>query len=59
MSAGIPDKYVMERIGHATDNMLKTVYQHTMKEKNMEINQTIDKVFAQMQHKMQHKGDKP
>lgn len=59
MSAGIPDKYVMERIGHSTDNMLKTVYQHTMKEKNMEINQTIDKVFAQMQHKMQHKGDKP
>lgn len=45
MSAGIPDKYVMERIGHATDNMLKSVYQHTMKEKNMEINSIIDDVF--------------
>lgn len=54
MSAGIPDKYVMERIGHSTDYMLKSVYQHTMKEKNMEINNTIDTIFKPMQHEMQH-----
>lgn len=32
-SLGIPDKYAMQRMGHKTDNMLKTVYQHTMKDK--------------------------
>lgn len=45
MSAGVPDKYVIERIGHSTDHMLKTVYQHTMKEKNKEIDATIDTLF--------------
>lgn len=30
LAQGIPDKYAMERMGHATNNMLKTVYQHTM-----------------------------
>lgn len=30
---GIPDKYQMQRMGHKTDNMLKTVYQHTMRDK--------------------------
>ncbi len=45
MAEGIPDKYVIERIGHSTDHMLKTVYQHTMKEKNKEIDGTIDKLF--------------
>lgn len=46
MSAGIPDKYVMERIGHTTDHMLKTVYQHTMKERNKEIDCKIDNIFS-------------
>lgn len=46
MSAGVPDKYVIERIGHSTDHMLKTVYQHTMKEKNKEIDLTIDTLFG-------------
>lgn len=30
LALNIPDKYAMERMGHATNNMLKTVYQHTM-----------------------------
>lgn len=30
LAMGIPDKYAMERMGHATTNMLKNVYQHTM-----------------------------
>jgi integrase len=33
LAAGVPDKYSMKRMGHATNNMLKTVYQHTIKEK--------------------------
>lgn len=45
MAEGIPDKYVIERIGHSTDHMLKTVYQHTTKEKNKEIDGTIDELF--------------
>lgn len=32
-SLGIPDKYILERMGHATDNMLKNVYEHAMKDK--------------------------
>ena len=42
MSEGIPDKYVVERIGHSTDNMLKTVYQHTLKEKQKEIDKQVN-----------------
>lgn len=32
-SLGIPDKYILERLGHATDNMLRNVYEHAMKDK--------------------------
>lgn len=32
-SLGVPDKYAMKRMGHKTDNMLKTVYQHAMTDK--------------------------
>lgn len=32
-SLGIPDKYQMKRMGHKTDNMLKNVYQHTIRDK--------------------------
>ena len=54
LSLGVPDKYAMERMGHATPNMLKTVYQHTMKEKQDEVTSTINGYLAQMQHDMQH-----
>lgn len=39
---GVPDKYAMQRMGHATDNMLKTVYQHTMKDKEETFADIID-----------------
>lgn len=39
LALGVPDKYAMDRMGHATTNMLKTVYQHIMKEKQDEISQ--------------------
>lgn len=39
---GVPDKYQMKRMGHKTDNMLKNVYQHTMKDKESFFANTID-----------------
>lgn len=47
---GAPDKYAMERIGHATNNMLKTVYQHTMAEKRNAIDDAVDAYFQQNLH---------
>ena len=42
LAAGVPDKYGMKRIGHATNSMLKNVYQHTIKEKELQYDQLID-----------------
>ena len=39
---GVPDKYQMKRMGHKTDNMLRTVYQHTIKDKEDFFAQKID-----------------
>lgn len=47
---GVPDKYAMERMGHATNNMLKTVYQHTMAEKRTEIDNAVDDYFNSKLH---------
>lgn len=47
---GVPDKYAMERMGHATNNMLKTVYQHTMAEKRTEIDNAVDDYFNSNLH---------
>jgi hypothetical protein len=32
----------MKRMGHATNNMLKTTYQHTIKEKEIQFDTLID-----------------
>lgn len=45
LSLNVPDKYAMRRMGHATNNMLKTVYQHTMDEKEKEVNEIVDAYF--------------
>ena len=45
---GIPDKYVVKRMGHTTDNMLKTVYQHTMKNKEDEFGKRIDRKMKRL-----------
>lgn len=42
LAVGVPDKYSMKRMGHATNNMLKTTYQHTIKEKEIEYDQRIE-----------------
>lgn len=45
LALGIPDKYAMEFMGHATNNMLKTVYQHTMDFKRQEASAAINSFF--------------
>lgn len=44
----VPDKYSMKRMGHATNNMLKTVYQHTIKEKELTYDEMIDGYFEKL-----------
>lgn len=39
---GIPNKYMMQRMGHKTDNMLKTVYQHTIRDQEDVFAKLID-----------------
>lgn len=46
LALGVPDKYAMERMGHATGNMLKTVYQHTMKSEQEKITEQINGYFS-------------
>lgn len=58
LSLGVPDKYAMARMGHATPNMLKNVYQHLMDDKDREVTQILNDHFERMQHVMQHgKGE--
>ncbi len=48
LASGIPDKYSMKRMGHATNNMLKTTYQHVIKEREAEYDQQIDDYFKDL-----------
>lgn len=48
LALGIPDKYAMERIGHASNAILRNVYQHTMKKKQSEFSSQIDDFFSQI-----------
>lgn len=50
LALGVPDKYAMERMGHATNNMLKTVYQHTLNEKQIEVADAVDNYFIKKLH---------
>lgn len=45
LAMGIPNKYAQQRMGHATDNMLKNVYQHIIESKKTEIDNTLDSYF--------------
>lgn len=53
LSLGVPDKYAMARMGHATSNMLKNVYQHLIDEKDREVTSAINTHFETMQLGMQ------
>lgn len=54
LALGVPDKYAMERMGHATNNMLKTVYQHTMRDKQEEVADVVDSYFSSKLHTELH-----
>ena len=41
----VPDKYAMELMGHSTNNMLKTVYQHIFEDKQNQVAQEINSFF--------------
>lgn len=42
LAIGVPDKYAMEIMGHATPAMLKSVYQHTMTDKRASVSNAIN-----------------
>lgn len=46
LKLGIPDLYAMRRMGHATPNMLKTVYQHIMDDKEREISNQLNNYWS-------------
>lgn len=48
LELNVPDKYAMERMGHATNNMLKTVYQHTMDQKAQQVADQLDDYFGKI-----------
>lgn len=48
LAVGMPNKYAQERMGHATDNMLKTTYQHTIKEEKKKYDEKIDERFKSL-----------
>lgn len=50
LAVGIPNKYAQERMGHATDNMLRTVYQHTIQEEQKKYSEEIDQRFEDLLH---------
>lgn len=54
LALGVPNKYAQERMGHATDNMLKTVYQHTMSAESTEAAQQVDAYFVNILHTILH-----
>lgn len=58
LAMGVPDKYAMERMGHASTNMLKNVYQHTMTEKSEEVAEAIDDYFVKNLHTLFHIDEK-
>lgn len=59
LALNVPNKYSQERMGHATDNMLKTVYQHTMEAQKIAVAEKMDNYFNEkLQMKLQMKYQK-
>ena len=54
-SLGVPDKYLMRRMGHKTDNMLKTTYEHAMRDKEDAFADIIDSHMSSLHTKMHMK----
>lgn len=45
---GVPDKYAMERLGHATNSILQNVYQHTIQTEQRAIASKINDYFEKI-----------
>lgn len=45
LALNVPNQYAMKIMGHSTDNMLKTVYQHTMDDEMKNISNKINAFF--------------
>ena len=58
LALNVPDKYAMERMGHATNNMLKNVYQHTMQDKAQAVADVVGNFFEQQLHTDLHTEQK-
>ena len=61
LATGLPDKYAMKRMGHATNNMLKTVYQHTIKEREAAYDAAMDTALDKLLYppkKSENKSEK-
>lgn len=54
MSIGVPNTYTQARMGHKTDNMLKTVYLHTMRSKADLFADRIDAAYNEILHTNLH-----
>ena len=55
LALGIPNKYAQQRMGHATENMLKTVYQHTMSKEQEAVAAKVDDYFSsKIAHEIAH-----
>lgn len=45
LKLNVPNKYAAERMGHATEDMLKNVYQHTLEHEMNSINEKVNSFF--------------
>lgn len=53
LALGVPDKYAMQRMGHATPHMLKAVYQHVQPDKQKSLDAAINAAIC---HDLCHGG---
>lgn len=51
---GVPTRYSQQRMGHQTDNMLKSVYEHTMRSKEDEYADQINAYYEKKLHTNLH-----
>ena len=47
LSLGVPEKYIMARMGHATPSMSRQVYAHIMQDRDAQITDQINEYFKQ------------
>lgn len=59
MAEGVPNTYLIRRMGHRTDHMLKTVYLHTLRSKESEFAEKIDAAYDALLHTDLHTEGEP